>query len=102
MYKLFVYCCNIFPVFDPNEHISTIYNCYVILTTYMLDSALEPSYDLSKNLILLPWILKLVNDSTLLNRGCVIKYNLKSRVDIYKVIINNSKFFSVLVMYLSA
>ena len=34
----------------------------------MLDSALEPSYNLSKNLLLLPWILKLivdmVNDST--------------------------------------
>ena len=47
----------------------TLYNnCYVILTTNMLDSALEPSYNLSKNLLLLPWILKLivdmVNDST--------------------------------------
>ena len=34
----------------------------------MLDTALEPSYNLSKNLLLLPWILKLivdmVNDST--------------------------------------
>ena len=34
----------------------------------MLDSALEPSYNLSKNLLLLPWIQKLivdmVNDST--------------------------------------
>ena len=34
----------------------------------MLDSALEPSYNLEKNLLLLPWILKLivdmVNDST--------------------------------------
>ena len=32
----------------------------------MLDSALKPSYNLSKNLLLLPWILKLidmVNDS---------------------------------------
>ena len=50
-------------------NIKTLYNdCYVILTTYMLDSALEPSYNLSKNLLLLPWILKLivdmVNDST--------------------------------------
>jgi len=37
----------------------------------MLDSALEPLYNLSKNLLLLPWILKLivdmVNDSTPLN-----------------------------------
>ena len=24
MYTLFVYSCNIFPVIDPNEHISTI------------------------------------------------------------------------------
>jgi len=52
-------------------NILTLYNiCYVILTTYMLDSSLEPSYNLSINLLLLPWILKLivdmVNDSTLL------------------------------------
>ena len=43
-------------------------NCYVILTTFMLDSALEPSYNFSKNLLFLPWILKLkvdmVNEST--------------------------------------
>ena len=50
-------------------NILTLYNnCYVILTTYMLDSALEPLYNLSKNLLLLPWILKsmvdMVNDST--------------------------------------
>ena len=45
----------------------------VILTKCMLDSALEPSYNLSKNLLLLPWILKaivdMVNDSTPLNWG---------------------------------
>ena len=30
-------------------NILTLYNyCYVILTTYMLDSDLEPSYNLSK------------------------------------------------------
>ena len=50
-------------------NILTLYNnCDVILTSYMLDSALEPSYSLSKNLLLLPWILELivdmVNDST--------------------------------------
>ena len=34
-------------------NIKTQYNdCYVILTTYMLDSALEPSYNLSKNLFI--------------------------------------------------
>ena len=55
MYKLFVYSCNIFPVIYPN-------NCYVILTTYMLDSALELSYNLSKNLSLQLWILKLIVD----------------------------------------
>jgi len=54
-------------------------NCYVILTTHMLDSALEPLYNLSKNLLLLPWILKLmvdmVNDSTpLLNQYTVYFY----------------------------
>ena len=67
-YKLFVYSCNIPPVIDPNEHINSIYFLLCILTPYMLDSALEPSYYLSKNLLLLPWILKLivdvVNDST--------------------------------------
>ena len=46
----------------------TLYNnCYVILTTYILDSAQEPTYNLSKNLLLLPLILKLIvymlNDS---------------------------------------
>ena len=54
-------------------------NCYVILTTYMLDSALKPSYNLSKNLLLLPWTLKLIvdmiNDSTPL---------LKMKVDVKK------------------
>ena len=39
----------------------------------MLDSALEPSYNCSKKLLLLPWILKLIvdmeNDSTPLNRA---------------------------------
>ena len=53
---LFVYSCNIFSVIDP---------------AYMLDSALESSYNLSKNRLLMPWILKLmvdmVNYSTPLN-----------------------------------
>ena len=41
-YTLFVYSCEY-------DIILTLYiNCYVILTTYMLDSALEPSYKLSK------------------------------------------------------
>ena len=44
------------------------YICYVILAMYMLDSDQEPSYNLSKNLLLLPRKLKLmkdmVNDST--------------------------------------
>jgi len=39
---------------------------------YMLDTNLEPSFNLSKNLLLLPWILKLivdmVNDSTPMNK----------------------------------
>ena len=35
---------------------------YVILAIYMLDSDPEPSYDLSKNLLLLPRILKLIED----------------------------------------
>ena len=43
----------------------------------MLDSALEPSYYLSKNLLLLPWILKLivdmVNDSTPLVIGILLE-----------------------------
>ena len=33
---------------NPNKHIKTINNYYVILTTYMLDSALEPSYKVEK------------------------------------------------------
>ena len=50
-------------------NILTLYNnCCVILSKHMLDSALEPSYNLSKNLFLMPWKLKLivdmVNDST--------------------------------------
>ena len=44
-------------------NILTLYNnCYVILSTYMLYSALEPSYNLSKNLLLQPRILKLIED----------------------------------------
>ena len=43
------------------------YNCYLILTANMLDSSLEPSH-IVENLLLVPWILKLivdmVNDST--------------------------------------
>ena len=56
-------------------NILTVYNnCYVILITYMLDSELEPSYNLSKDLLLLPWILNLivdmVDDSTPLSTKC--------------------------------
>ena len=50
-------------------NILTLYtNCYVTLTTYMFDSALEPLDNLLNNLYLLPWILQMivdmVNDST--------------------------------------
>ena len=38
------------------------YICYVILAMYMLDSDLEPSYNFSKYLLLLPRILKLIED----------------------------------------
>ena len=38
------------------------YICYVILAMYMLDSDQEQSYNLSKNLLLLPRILKLIED----------------------------------------
>ena len=38
------------------------YICYVILAIYMLDSDQESSYNLSKNLLLLPMILKLIED----------------------------------------
>ena len=48
------------------------YICYTILAMYMLDSGQEPSYNLSKNLWLLPRILKLIedmeDDSTPLNK----------------------------------
>ena len=36
--KLFVYCCDIFPVIDPNEHLTQYNNRYVILTTYMIQT----------------------------------------------------------------
>ena len=49
------------------------YICYVILAMNMLDSDQEPPYNLSKNLLLLPRILKsiedMVDDSTLLFKG---------------------------------
>ena len=69
MYTLFVYSSIIYFPFLIQMKILTLYdNCYVILATYMIDSAIEPLYNLSKNLLLLPWILKLivdmVNDST--------------------------------------
>ena len=56
---------------DRSIQLLTLYNnCYVILKTYMLDSAIEPSYSLSKNIVLLPGMLKMmveivdmVNDS---------------------------------------
>ena len=38
------------------------YICYVILAMYVLDSDQEPSYNLPKNLLLLPMILKLLED----------------------------------------
>ena len=38
------------------------YICYVILAMYIFESDQEPSYDLSKNLLLLPRILKLIKD----------------------------------------
>ena len=42
--------------------VTLYYICYVILALYMLDSDQEPSYNLSKNLLLLPRILKLIED----------------------------------------
>ena len=38
------------------------YIFYVILAVHMLDSDQEPSYNLSKNRLLLPRILKLIED----------------------------------------
>ena len=38
------------------------YICYVISAMHMLDSDQEPSYNLSKNLLSLPRILKLIED----------------------------------------
>ena len=65
----FLFICVIYFQLSIQMNILTLNNnCYVILTTYMLYSGLELSYNLSKNLLLLPWILKLivdvVNDST--------------------------------------
>ena len=58
MFKLLIKAVMYFPL-AIQMNILTLYNyCYVILTTYMLDSALEPSNNLSKIFLLLPWILK--------------------------------------------
>ena len=38
------------------------YICYVILAIYMLDLDQEPSYNIWKNLLLLPRVLKLIED----------------------------------------
>ena len=60
---IFLFIAVIYFPLSIQMNILTLYNnCYVILTTYMLDSALEPSYNLSKNLLLLSWILKLIVD----------------------------------------
>ena len=50
-YKLFIYSSNIYPVIDPIEPISLYNICNVILTTYMLDSAPEHSYNAEKSFI---------------------------------------------------
>ena len=64
-YTLFIYICNIFPVIDLNEHINTIL-CLLRnlsdVSLYMLDSDQESSNNLSKNLLLLSRILKLMED----------------------------------------
>ena len=44
------------------DTLTPYYICYVILEMYMLDSDQEPSYHLLKNLLLLPRILKMVED----------------------------------------
>ena len=49
---LFVNSCNIFSVIYLIEHSNTYINCYVIIT-----------YMQKKNLLLLPWILRLILDT---------------------------------------
>ena len=61
LYLIFIALIN-FPLSFQVNILILYNNCYIILTTYLLDSALEPSYNLSKNLLLLPWILKLIVD----------------------------------------
>ena len=68
-YIIFLFITVIYFPLSIQMNIKTLSNnCYLILTTYMLNSALEHSYNLSINLLSLPWILKLiadmVNDST--------------------------------------
>ena len=57
-----------FPIIDLYDILTLYYICYIILAMYMLGSDQEPSYNLSKNLLLLPRIRKLkedmVDDST--------------------------------------
>ena len=59
-------------------------NCNIILTTYMLDSAIEPSYDLSKDLFFSSFYLlvDMVNDSTPPSIKCTNKCLDSSVVDI--------------------
>ena len=47
---------------------------YTILVMYMLDSDQEPSYNLSKNLLLLPRILKLIVDMVDDSTPCYIAF----------------------------
>ena len=67
----------------------------------MLDSALEPTHILSKNLILLPWILKIiidmVNDSTPLSGICN-SFNKKSEFS-FKCIVVLLYFILILYFY---
>jgi len=54
------------------------YICYVILAMYMLDTDQESSYNLSKNLLLLPRILKLIEDMVDDSTPLLIQYTYSS------------------------
>ena len=74
IYMNFLFLAVIYFLLSIQLNIWTLYNsCYAILSTYVCLWLISPranSYNLSKNLLVLPWILRLivdtVNDSTAL------------------------------------
>ena len=90
LFKAVIY----FPLSIQMNRLKLYNKCYVILTTYMLDSALDPPYNLSKNLLWLPWILKLivdmVNDSSPLICQCKLPIKIHKYVSLIGLILSTT------------